>query len=193
MENAVLVSAFHGTVAHLPGYIAYRPQKKQLILAFSGTSSAMHAFYDLRALKHRHPSRHGYVHTGFWRLYRGIKPQALEGIQKGLREHDVSELVITGHSMGGAVSYLLMLDLLRENTLPAHVKLQIIVYGAPRSGDRELCKYWRELVRSRREAHGESSITEYSVKTYNDGQLSDRIYVIEPLLTSSKVSPPFRR
>ena len=73
VANSKLVSAFRGKVANLPGYVAYRPATKQLILAFSGTSSLMHALHDLRTLTHRHKSGRGAVHSGFWGLYKGIK------------------------------------------------------------------------------------------------------------------------
>ncbi|KAJ7668009.1 Alpha/Beta hydrolase protein [Mycena rosella] len=171
LRDALLVSSFIGNTATLPGYVAYRSQTKQLIVAFSGTATAMQAFYDVRALKHRHPSHRGQVHSGFWRLYKGIKSFALEGIRKGLAEHDVSEFVITGHSMGAAVSQLLLLDILRDENLisTGSIPLKLVVFGAPRSGTKNLVKYWKELLDARRTKYGDESISEYSVKTYNDG------------------------
>ncbi|KAJ6582923.1 Alpha/Beta hydrolase protein [Mycena vulgaris] len=171
LRDALLVSAFIGNTANLPGYVAYRSQTRQLIVAFSGTASAMQAFYDVRALKHRHPSRRGRVHSGFWKLYKGIKSLALEGIRKGLAEHEVEEFVITGHSMGGTVAQLLLLDILRDENLVSigSIPLKLVVFGAPRSGTKNLVKYWKELLDIRRAKYGDASITEYSVKTYNDG------------------------
>ncbi|KAJ7468086.1 Alpha/Beta hydrolase protein [Mycena latifolia] len=171
LRDAVLVSAFIGSTAHLPGYVAYRSETKQLVVAFSGTASAMQAFYDVRALKHRHPSRRGRVHSGFWKLYKGIKALALEGIRKGLAEHDVREFVITGHSMGAAVSQLLLLDILRDENLisTGSIPLKLVVFGAPRCGTKSLVKYWQELLDKRRKKYGDDSVAEYSVKTYNDG------------------------
>ncbi|KAJ7108722.1 Alpha/Beta hydrolase protein [Mycena epipterygia] len=171
LQDTLLISAFIGETAHLPGYVAYRSQKKQLIVAFSGTATAMQAFYDVRALKHRHPSHRGRVHSGFWKLYKGVKSFALDGIRKGLAEHDVAELVITGHSMGATLSQLLLLDILRdENLVPVgSIPLNLVVFGAPRSGTKNLVKYWKELLDKRRKKYGEASVSEYSVKTYNDG------------------------
>lgn len=173
VRDATLVSAFTGKTAHLPGYIAYRPHTKQLVLAFSGTTTLTQAFYDTRALKHRHPSRRGNVHSGFWKLYKGIKSFALEAIRKALTDYqDAAEFVITGHSMGAAVSHLLLIDILRDENLVSigPIPLKLVVFGAPRSGDKFLVKYWSELLDSRRTKYGEASITEYSVKAYNDGK-----------------------
>ncbi|KAF7360176.1 Triacylglycerol lipase [Mycena venus] len=171
VRDAQLVSTFTGKTAHLPGYLAYRPQTKQLVLAFAGTTTLTQAFYDVRGLQHRHPSRRGNVHSGFWKLYKGIKSFALETIRKGLAEHDVAEFVITGHSMGAAVSQLLLLDILRDENLVSigAIPLKLVVFGAPRSGNEDLVKYWCELLDNRRTKHGEASIAEYSVKAYNDG------------------------
>ncbi|KAJ7269627.1 Alpha/Beta hydrolase protein [Mycena rebaudengoi] len=170
-RNTTLVSSFVGKVAQLPGYVAFRHETKQLVVAFCGTTSAMQAFYDVRALQHRHPSHRGNVHSGFWKLYKGIKAFALSGIRKGLDEHDVSELVITGHSMGATVSQLLLLDILRDPDLisTGSLPLRLVVFGAPRVGTKDLRDYWQMLLNKHREQHGESSLSEYSVKTYNDG------------------------
>jgi predicted lipase len=187
LNNAQLVSSFIGKTAQLPGYITYRPQTKQLLVAFSGTATPTQAFYDIRSLQHRHPSRRGNVHTGFWRLYKGIKSFALEGIRKGLAEHDVAEFVITGHSMGGVVSQLLLMDILRdENLVPiGPIPLKLVVFGAPRSGNKDLVEYWKELLDERRKKYGETAIFEYSVKAYNDGKSS----LFSLALSSNSTSP----
>lgn len=175
LRDTKLVSTFIGKTGKLPGYVSYRPQTKQLIVAFAGTTTLTQAIYDVRALHHRHPSRRGQVHTGFWRLYKGMKISALEGIRTGLAEHDVTEVVIAGHSMGAVVSQLLLMDILRNEDLVSigSIPLKLVVFGAPRSGNEELVTYWKELLTQRREKHGEGSIAEYSVKTFSDGKSSD--------------------
>ncbi|KAJ7226131.1 Alpha/Beta hydrolase protein [Mycena pura] len=171
VRDAQLVTSFIGKTANLPGIVAYRAQAKQLILAISGTRSALQALYDLYAIKHRHPSRRGRVHTGFWRLYKGIKSLALDGVRKGLAEHDVKEFVLSGHSMGAVVSQFLLLDILRDETiLPINdIPIKFVGFGGPRSATKGLVSYWQELFDQRREKYGTDSISEYSVKMYNDG------------------------
>ncbi|KAF8068975.1 Alpha/Beta hydrolase protein [Lyophyllum atratum] len=172
LQNVVMVSSVEGSVGHLPAFVVYRPSTKQLVIAPSGTSTLQLALHDLRTLKHRHPSRRGHVHSGFWSLYQGIKPVLLDAIKKGIREHEVSELVITGHSMGGSISYLLCMDLLAGESnllLSPGLSLKLAVFGAPRTGDASLVEYWRELVAAYQKLNGSDKITEYSVKAYNDG------------------------
>lgn len=175
LRGSILISSFKGRTAKLPGYVAYRPSTKQLVVAISGTSSLQQAYHDLRTLKHRHPSKRGHVHSGFWGLYKGVKPLVFDAIRKGIEEHDVSELCITGHSMGGSMAYLLCMDLLAPgNThkfpLSTRLRLKVAVFGAPRTGSHGLVTYWQELLNLHRDTYGEHAVIEYSVKAYNDGQ-----------------------
>jgi hypothetical protein len=67
----------------------------------------MQAVYDLRYLKHRH--RNGArvefrVHTGFWKLYKGIRTQVIDGLEKGLQEHEVDELIVSPRSASSLTS-----------------------------------------------------------------------------------------
>ncbi|SJK98610.1 uncharacterized protein ARMOST_01878 [Armillaria ostoyae] len=170
LQGSILVSEFFGRVSHLHAYVAYRPRTKQLIVATSGTTSFPQAIQDIKVMKHRHRSGRGAIHSGFWSLYKGVRDSVYAGIAKGFREHDVKELVITGHSMGGAVSYLLMTDALTQKiNIPPDVRLKLASFGAPRVGDASFVKYWRELVSKHREVYGESSMVELCVKAYNDG------------------------
>ena len=209
LQETILVNSFRGTCANLPVYIAYRTPHRQLIVGIAGTTCFKQALQDLRAIRIRHSSKRGYVHTGFWDLYRGVRDEALRAIERGLSEHDVSELVLTGHSMGGSVSYLLCLDLLSGHLLAQHKpKLKVVTFGAPRTGEADLVKYFRDLVDSYRQTHVPDAFTELAVKGYNDGQshiytfpfraLTDPItwstrVLFLTLLSGKKVSPRFRR
>lgn len=173
LPGATLVTKFLGKVAALPGYVAYRAQSKQLVVAFSGTATPRQALYDLHFRKKRHPAgRDCSVHAGFWKLYKGVKRLALEGVRKGLAENEVEELVFTGHSLGGAMSFLLALDLLvsKESNLVAETDMTIMAFGAPRVGNAALARVWREAVRGRREKRGERAVRECLIKAFNDGK-----------------------
>jgi putative lipase involved disintegration of autophagic bodies len=47
-------------------------------------------------------------------LYQGIKTGVITGMQKGFDGHSPAEIVLTGHSMGGSIAYLLCIDLLSD-------------------------------------------------------------------------------
>ena len=143
-------------------------------MAFTGTSNVKQSLYDVRFRKLKHPAGRGCgVHSGFWRIYKGIRRRAVEGIQKWMKENVVHELVITGHSLGGAISSLLALDLLTAEDISRSLldgaALKVVGFGSPRAGNDKLVKVWRDAVAQRREKYGDDSVTEYLVKAYRDG------------------------
>ena len=172
LKGTVLISVVRGKVANLGAYVAYRPSTKQLVVSISGTSNISQALQDLGTLKHKHPAGGGCaVHAGFWNMYKGIKPEVIDAVTKGLCEHDVTELVLTGHSLGGAISYLLAIDLLVPGglELPPGLALKLAVFGSPRCGNAQMLQRWLDLSKEYRTKNGEDSLKEYSVKAYNDG------------------------
>lgn len=170
LRGCIVVDSFRGKSADLPAYVAFRPTTKQLVLSICGTSSLKHALHDLRAMRIEHPSRRGGVHAGFWDLYQGIKDMLFSGIKRGIHEHSPAELVLTGHSMGGSIAYLLCIDLLTDhNNWETDLPLKLVVFGAPRTGDAELVNYFRSLTETLWTTSGKHSFKEYSVKGYNDG------------------------
>lgn len=172
LRESILIGAARGRLAKLDTFVAYRPTTKQLVASISGTSSLAQSFQDIRTLKIRHPHGHGCaVHTGFWKMYEGVREKLIALVKKGLNEHEVDELVITGHSMGGALSHLLAIDLLTPGglDLPKGLPIKIVVFGAPRCGNAALVELWLSLTKDYREKYGVDSIKELSVKAYRDG------------------------
>jgi hypothetical protein len=191
LQGTVLSSSITGTV---PAYVAFRPSTRQLVVAISGSCRFMHALYDIHAFKHAHPIGRGCaVHTGFWKIYQGIRSRLCDAIRAGVREHDVAALVITGHSMGGAVSYLLAVDILADSSqIPSGLPIKIVVFGAPRCGNATMSRCWHELVDEYRKKNGEGALQEYSVRGYNDGMLlSANTLLLSKYLTYNQASRHF--
>lgn len=173
LVGSSLLAAFRGTIADLQGYIAHRPDKGQLVVAFSGTSSLAQAFQTVNALMITHPSgTGGRVHSGFWSMYSGIREVALSHLTEALKTlgTSVSEVVFTGHSMGAVISYLFCLDIL-EGNLPldgalGSRKVKVVAFGAPRVGDHPLAQRWSALVQK-------YGVIEHSVRGYKDGKTAN--------------------
>lgn len=140
-------------------------------MGISGTKTLTQVIYDLRSLMCAHPSGRGKAHTGFWAMYQGLEAPLLEALRKGLDEHDVQKIAFTGHSMGGAIAYFLVLDIITDASLldRALPPITLAAFGSPRAADQGLANYWHEAASDYRTAHGEQSLLEYSVKAYNDG------------------------
>lgn len=182
LKDSVFVDAVRGEVADVPAYVAYRPQLKQLVIAFSGTASFSQVIQDLRASKTPYPrtSKESYkrsrcaVHTGFWKLYEGVGPAMLKIVKGALERFEVEEIVLTGHSMGGVLCYLLALDLLvpeagASPSLTNSTRLRIVAFGSPRWANGDMARYWTDTVCTYRAEHGGDSLLEFSVKGLNDG------------------------
>ena len=172
-DNARLIKQFHGSVANVQGYAAFRPDTRQLVVAFSGTSSPAQSLKDMQTWRTAYPrdGRRSTVHAGFWRMYQGVRHHAFDALRMGFQEHEVEEVVLTGHSMGCVLCYLLALDLMAEfgRVIPAGVAINLTVFGSPRFGNDSLAKYWRSCLARHRSRFGGASFREYSVKGYNDG------------------------
>ncbi|KZT39841.1 alpha/beta-hydrolase [Sistotremastrum suecicum HHB10207 ss-3] len=173
LGGSIFIESFIGDVAQLQGYTVYRPEQKQLVVAFSGTTTVRQALHDVNALRvHYNGSPpHCLVHSGFYSLYRGIKELAIRSLRNSVQKFHPETIVCTGHSMGGAIAYFLCLDLMRdtEELLGKDMNIIVAVFGCPRLGNPELASYWRSLAESYREKHGPRSLLEVSVKGYNDG------------------------
>lgn len=175
-DGSQFVKQFTGNVADVQGYVAFRPLVRQLVVAFSGTSTFSQTLRDIQVWQTPYPSKENRstVHSGFWKMYQGVRPHALEAMRAGFQEYGsaVDEIVLTGHSMGCTMCYFLALDLMEEGedtNVPRGITLNITTFGSPRLGNNGLSEYWRTSLDKYRDRFGSHSVREYSMKGYNDG------------------------
>lgn len=204
LEDIRLVSVFHGEKGPLQGYCALRMTPKtpaydaganpvkirpQLILAFSGTSNLRLAMYDMQTSRTAYRTefeprdREWLVHTGFQTVYQGIRREAFWAVNQALdvlKQDNITafDVVITAHSLGTAVSYLTLLDILRADPykhpsvpkIPDSSNITMALFGAPRVGNKPFVEYFRKLVEARRVRTGrKEAVTEWSVIGHLDG------------------------
>jgi triacylglycerol lipase len=102
-----------------------------IILAFRGTTSSADAISDFIARQIPYPwvSNGGNTHRGFTEIYATARIQIIHA----LSQCDSSKrLIITGHSLGGALATLCALDLANNTKFAPPI---VYTYGAPRVGD----------------------------------------------------------
>ena len=141
-----------------------------------------------------HPLKYMWrVHDGFQRVYRGVRraafqtlKQAVDAIDTQLAGRDNREwdLVLTSHSLGAAVCYLVLLDILHAGIgpegldllvpiLPATTRITIATFGSPRVGNPPLVNHYRELVEEWRRRRGSvDALTEWPIIGHMDGVYS---------------------
>ena len=114
------------------GDVWYGPDKNLLIIAFKGTDNANDLIADLGIMDKIRGSGSdfkegkGKVHSGFYKTMKGMKTE-LDDI---IANYPQAEILITGHSLGGAVAELYGQTIDKDN-------VEIISIGAPQIGDQE--------------------------------------------------------
>jgi hypothetical protein len=190
LPGSELVSSFKGSVGSLQGYVARKSDK--LIVAFSGTSNLIQSLnnFDVRLRPHSAGGKCA-VHAGFWRLYDGVRTVVMDELARALQQGEVHELILTGHSLGGAACYLFALDLLQSERKEIASELSsksvtftLSVFGCPRVGNLALVQHWRKLCADR--VSQGLATREYSVKGYKDGQFL-ALFVV---LASREINSP---
>lgn len=141
------------------GYIAlsHPPWPKRILVAFRGTYSIANTIADLSTVPQEYipyPTDGGEgdddevqpnadvkcnnctVHAGFLRSWLNTRDQVVPEIRSALAQYPDYEVVLVGHSLGGAVAALAALELQGHGLHP-----HVTTFGEPRVGNRELMKY----------------------------------------------------
>lgn len=101
------------------------------IIVFRGSSSIRDFMTDFDARMTK--TNLGWVHRGFYRAWSSIRYKVEDAVKA------YSNLIVCGHSMGGALAVLCCKDLYRKN-------VSCITYGCPRVGGRRFVKEFNALI-----------------------------------------------
>lgn len=72
------------------------------------------------------------VHEVFYRLYQEVAKQVVASVQDIRKEHEVAMILVSGHSMGGAVALICAIEL---SMLRALYVQAVYTFGHPRAGN----------------------------------------------------------
>ena len=72
------------------------------------------------------------VDSGFMEQYSALKTPALTFVKESLAKIKIDEIIVTGHSLGGAVAA--MLGVLLSEEVP-DVLTRVVTFGSPTPGD----------------------------------------------------------
>jgi len=85
------------------------------------------------------------VHTGFYSSYNNtlLRPAIMNAVRKARKLHGASDIIVTGHSMGGAIASFCALDLaIRFGSNNVH----LMTFGQPRVGNAAFASYFAKYV-----------------------------------------------
>ena len=104
--------SFFNSVADIQGFAGYLPDIKAILLSFRGSVDTKNWIANLETTSTTYPSCSGcHVHSGFYRAYKGVSPSVRKIIGELQAKYRNIPVIITGHSLGGAMAILSALDL----------------------------------------------------------------------------------
>ncbi|KAL3812824.1 hypothetical protein ACJIZ3_014092 [Penstemon smallii] len=134
----------------LQGFVGVSTDLNATVIAFRGTQerSIQNWVEDLywKQLDINYPGvDDAMVHHGFYSAYHNtsLRPGVLSAVQKAKEIFGNTKIIVTGHSMGGAMAAFCGLDL--RLTLGDH-HVQVMTFGQPRIGNAAFATYYNQLV-----------------------------------------------
>ncbi|KAL8750962.1 MAG: hypothetical protein Q9199_006736 [Rusavskia elegans] len=129
------------------GYIAIDPANKLIVLAIRGSVSKANwkADWDMMRVGINWCDE-CHIHRGFRNSWDEIKQAVTENMRKAVEAHPDHRIVVTGHSLGGAVATIAAAELRR---LDAHFAAQTELYtfGSPRIANKEAARWLSDQSR----------------------------------------------
>jgi len=121
------------------GFVSLDSSRREIIVTFRGTNNPENLVLDAAYEWFRSPYHDGTrMHKGFYAATISLYPQVLELVKSLSAQAPTYKVIITGHSLGGAMSTLTYYFL--SHDLP-HLNYVLITFGEPRAGDRAFADY----------------------------------------------------
>lgn len=108
------------------------------------------------------------VHSGFYKAYNGVKNQLIQAVQSLRDSYSNPSIMVFGHSMGGALALLSVMDLRRELGIPPE-NITFYTYGQPRVGGKSFRDYVYYMIGQRyfRVVHNDDMVPHLPSSTFN--------------------------
>eukprot|EP00911_Craspedida_sp_UC1_P000836 UC1_evm2s641 len=142
-----LKSIFFREADYIRGIIGLDHEKKTVVLAFEGTETLSNWITDLEAfqvdLDFPGAPSGVRVHGGFWRAYNSVRKHTTTTVSSLVRQNRGYDLLITGHSLGGALAQLAALDYTAAGLSPIP---NLVTAGSPRVGNSQFATWSNETL-----------------------------------------------
>eukprot|EP01130_Rhizamoeba_saxonica_P014924 TRINITY_DN6599_c0_g1_i2.p1 TRINITY_DN6599_c0_g1~~TRINITY_DN6599_c0_g1_i2.p1 ORF type:complete len:310 (-),score=50.14 TRINITY_DN6599_c0_g1_i2:48-977(-) len=141
-NNATIHKTFDIEEHNLFGYIA-TTEKNETIISFRGTEreSIDNWISNLKIWKTELPYEYCdgcKIHSGFFKSYGLLKKEVRQVVSQLSQIYPENDIIVTGHSLGGAISTLAAIDL-RHHDIDVNL---LITYGSPRIGNKKFATWF---------------------------------------------------
>lgn len=128
------------------GFIGKMEEENALYVVYRGSSSITNWLDDIDAYMVDYPEcEYCYVHEGFYYSQQSVIKGIINHIKYQVKETKFDKIVVTGHSLGGALALLTAIELINNN----FENVKLITFGSPRVGNAEFANYASKLVDDR--------------------------------------------
>ena len=124
------------------GFIAYSSVLDAIVVSFRGSNNLADWITNLAFAKTSYSCSRCKVHSGFNGAYEDLKNQVRSLVSAYRSSYPSAKLIMTGHSLGGAIASLAALDL----TLNLEQVDAVYTFGSPRVGNYRFAMYYNSKV-----------------------------------------------
>jgi hypothetical protein len=126
------------------GFIIANKPQKSIVLSYKGSKNTVNWIMNLQStytnLTLDKPFENAKIHTGFHEMANSLYNQTKENLQKSIAKYPDYKIIVTGHSMGGALAVLNTLQLVLDKVLTWD-KVTVVTFGQPRVGNKDFVNY----------------------------------------------------
>ncbi|CAG5110591.1 Oidioi.mRNA.OKI2018_I69.chr2.g4976.t1.cds [Oikopleura dioica] len=136
-SDAILIFAKDKPVDNVEG-------KTYAIVTVCGTFELQDVWQDIKISQVQFEETEARAHSGFYECFQALKPGVESFLDKTVAEKTVDEILIVGHSLGGAVA-----SLLGASLAPKYEgeNFRVVSVGAPKIGNKALQDLFKERVK----------------------------------------------
>ncbi|KAI7872485.1 Alpha/Beta hydrolase protein [Spinellus fusiger] len=143
LDGFTLIRSFKIAPLDVNGYITRNDRTKEIQLVFRGSISIPNWVADLSFAKKSYPPVDGAeVHSGFYDSYISSQFVVVPIVLDQLDKYPSYRVLVTGHSLGGAIATVATLDLYQRDIRLSNANLFAQTYGGPRVGDANFAYYF---------------------------------------------------
>ncbi|KAL4435114.1 hypothetical protein ABPG74_003607 [Tetrahymena malaccensis] len=139
------IRVFENKEKNSQGFCGYNPVQNQIVIAIRGTDNLNNWITNLKAFPVDFPSCvECQIHMGFRDHAQSVQEDINLCVKSILKQYINAKIVITGHSLGGAIATLVSIEVLKY--LKTKDQVSVYTFGAPKIGNQNFVDYLNQQI-----------------------------------------------